>query len=352
MDRPRSLDHVKFTKAKGKWYAYFNTGRKVNGKTVYTRLPPIGSPGFYEAYSTLLGHRRRKTSAVLTVADLVRDYEKSIKFRALASATQVAYSVSLRRLVKELGKAPAGKVERRHIREIIEQRIEGAGTRNMFIRIVGALYAWARENDLVENKPTDGLKISKSEPYEPWPEALLRAGLASDNDRVRLAVHLLYYTGQRIGDVCAMRWDAIEGDAITVTQQKTGKTLRVHLAEPLAAELARTERKAATILTNHWGKPLAGITLRKDLKAFAQEHGHDVVPHGLRKNAVISLLMAECTVPQVAAITGQTHAIVEHYAKRIDQYAMGRAAIEKRDGTNAARSKDRSNPLTKPQESA
>lgn len=347
MAKPPSLPHVKFTRAKGKWYAYFNTGRKVNGKIVYAPLPPFGSAGFYEKYAAYKGHRDRKTSAVLTVEALANEFEKSAKFRTLATASQVAYMTVLRRLVKEIGKAPAGKVERKHIRHIADERIDSAGTRNMFIRVVGALYAWARDMELVDNKPTEGLKVTKPEPYEPWPQSLLDAALTSDNDRIRLAVHLLYYTGQRIGDVCKMRWDAIAGDAITVTQQKTGKTLQIHIGPQLAAELERTERKTQTILTNAWGKPIARITLHKDLKEFAAAHGHDVVPHGLRKNAVISLLQAGCTVPQVAAITGQTHGIVEHYAKRIDQYAMGRAAIEKRDGTAKEHANDSSNQLDK-----
>lgn len=347
MAKPHSLEYVKFTRAKGKWYAYFNTGRKVNGKTIYAPMPPIGSVGFFDTYNTYLGHRRRKINAILTVEVLARDFEKSVKFRALANASQVAYSVSLRKLVKEIGHAPAGKVERKHIRHIADERIKSAGTRNMFIRVVGALYAWARDMEMVENKPSEGLKVTKPDPYEPWPQSLLAAALESDNARVRLAVHLLYFTGQRIGDVCAMRWDAIAGDAITVTQQKTGKVLQIHIGPQLAAELARTDRTAETIMATAWGKPMSGITLRKELKAFASEHSSDVVPHGLRKNAVISLLQAGCTVPQVAAITGQTHGIVEHYAKRIDQYAMGRAAIEKRDGTNDDQANASSNTLDK-----
>lgn len=112
MERPRSLEHVKFTKSKGKWYAYFNTGRKLNGKTVYAPMPPVGSPGFFDTYATYLGHRRRKVDVVLTVEALAREFEKSLKFRSLANASQV---------------------ERRHIREIADERIESAGTRNMGI---------------------------------------------------------------------------------------------------------------------------------------------------------------------------------------------------------------------------
>ena len=69
--------------------------------------------------------------------------------------------------------------------------------------------------------------------------------------------------------------------------------------------------------------------IRRELKAHGAAMGVEVVPHGLRKNAVISLLEAGCTTFEVAAITGQTQRIVEYYAAQIDQRRMGRAAILK-----------------------
>jgi len=53
------------------------------------------------------------------------------------------------------------------------------------------------------------------------------------------------------------------------------------------------------------------------------------VPHGLRKNAVNALLEAGCTVAEVAAITGQTYGVVEHYAARVNRRHLGKAAIVK-----------------------
>jgi len=57
------------------------------------------------------------------------------------------------------------------------------------------------------------------------------------------------------------------------------------------------------------------------------KHGYDVVPHGLRKNGVIALLEAGCSVPEVAAISRQSLQVVEYYGKRRDQNKLGDAAI-------------------------
>jgi hypothetical protein len=66
------------------------------------------------------------------------------------------------------------------------------------------------------------------------------------------------------------------------------------------------------------------------------------VPHGLRKNAVIALLKAECSVAEVSAITGQTFAVVEYYARQVDQRRLSKAAIlklENKRGTGKPKGK-------------
>jgi predicted transcriptional regulator len=53
------------------------------------------------------------------------------------------------------------------------------------------------------------------------------------------------------------------------------------------------------------------------------------VPHGLRKNAVNTLIEAGCTVGEVSAITGQTLAMVEHYAKQRNNLKLAKRAMGK-----------------------
>jgi integrase len=328
--RPK-LDHVKFVPAKGKLYAYFNTGKRVNGKPVRVPLPAFGSDGFFEAYAAQLARRNRRADAVLTLSGLIARYVASEDWKALSKGSQQLYGLTLKRVDDQLGKLTAEKVERAHVREVLNNRMTGNGARNIFLAVVGILFKWARDNDLVsEHKnPTSGIKPFRLGEHEPWPDALVQAGLKSDTARVRLAVHLLYFTGQRIGDVMRMRWPDIRDGAIYVTQQKTGKELRVPLHSELSAELARTPKRGLTIITNWRGHPMRQDVVRKELKAFAGTQGFDLVPHGLRKSAVHALLFAGCSTDEVMAITGQSQNMVDHYAKKIDQHRLGDAAILK-----------------------
>jgi tRNA(Ile2) C34 agmatinyltransferase TiaS len=75
------------------------------------------------------------------------------------------------------------------------------------------------------------------------------------------------------------------------------------------------------------------------MQAWALERGVEVVPHGLRKNAVNALLEAECSTAEVSAITGQSLKMVEHYAKKRNQKRLGGSAILKFDAARQRRAK-------------
>jgi integrase len=124
-----------------------------------------------------------------------------------------------------------------------------------------------------------------------------------------------------------MRWLDISEHGVSVSQKKTRKVLDIRLHSALLKELARYPRSFDTILTTKNGQPMPPDNLRYALQAFAAKHGFKIVPHGLRKNAVNALIEAGCTVAQTAAVSGQSLQMVEHYAKKRNQTALGSAAI-------------------------
>ncbi len=211
----------------------------------------------------------------------------------------------------------------------MNNRVEGNGARNAFLAVLGVLYTWCRRRDLTEAEPTKDIQPFKIGEHEPWPDELLSAGLAAEHDRTRLAIALLYYTGQRIGDVVKMRWSDIRDGRVNVTQQKTGTSLKIPLTRALKAELANTPKRGITIITNNLGQPMTDQVVRRELKRFGAAHGLAVVPHGLRKNAVNALLEEGCTIAEVGSITGQSFKVIEHYARGSNQVKLSEAAIIK-----------------------
>jgi integrase len=330
LTRTPKLKHVKFVRSKGNVYAYFDTGKRdTKGNRVYASLPKPATTGFMDSYATHLGHRARRANPASSVATLADTFESSPEFKRLSKGSQRLYSITLKRICEQFGTFPVDGVTPRHVREVVNNRLTGNGARNIFLSVLGLLYTFARRRELTTAEPTKDVQAFRMGQHEPWPETLLQAGLSADHDRTRLAIALLYHTGQRIGDVVKFRWSDVRDGWLYFTQEKTRKPMSVPLHSSLKDELARTRKIGITILGNELGQPVSTETIRAELKAFGEANGEQIVPHGLRKNAVNALLEAGCSVAEVAAITGQTFQTVEHYARRVNQKSLGEAAIIK-----------------------
>lgn len=327
----RTLLHVKITKAKGREYCYFRTGKKnAQGKEILVPLPPrTDLAGFGDAYASHLAARtrRERVGAELTVGMLCDLYEASPKFRELATGTKKVYRISLDCFRRMLPTAPAGLLEQSDIALLIDKRADQPGAANSLLRTINAMYKWGRARGHVKNDPGRNVEQLPLNEHEPWPDHVLADALKAKDELVRLTVHILYYTALRIGDAVALRWSDIRDGRIHVTPQKTRRTrgeMTIPIHAELAKELARHKPKGLTIIASAEGRSLHQHTVREKLKAFA---GTKVVPHGLRKNAVNALLEAGCTVPETAAISGQSMGMVEIYAKRRKQGDLASAAI-------------------------
>lgn len=345
----KGLRYLRHKRAKGRTYLYFDTGqRDSDDKPIMTRLPDTRDLAFGGAYARALAARSARANAtakgVLTLDDLIRKYERSPEFRGLTDNSRRSYSrylATANRLIRTTqdGSPAAAALEPRHIVQLRDTLADTPGAANQAVRALGALYAWASkaEQGYAPGNPAAKITLFKQGEHEPWPEELLEEALADPN--VGLAVALHYFTGQRIGDVVRMQWNDVEAGEIRVYAQKTRSRLWIALSGELAALLKHEPRRATAILTNAEGQPWTASGLRQRLQAWALKRGHKVVPHGLRKNAVIALLEAGCTVAEVSAITAHSIAMVEHYGKGRNQRRIGRAAIVKLDEAREQRRK-------------
>lgn len=325
------LAHTKTVKRGKVEYVYFNTGEKVDGKVVYTSLGKKGAIELGAKYSAALAARTKRGSAPssILIPEMVDRYQRSPEFTKRSFGTQKTYGVYLRRLANEFNNAPAGGVEQSDIYELMDDMAEKPAAVEMLLLAGTQMFAWAVKRNYVRANPFEGIDREEWQvrDYQPWPEAVVDAALK--DEKIRLPVALLYYTAQRIGDTCRMLWTDIEADVIFVRQQKTGKEMEIPIHSHLAEILAEAPRRGATIMADAKGRPMKHPTIRTWLKDFGKERGLDLVPHGLRKNAVNALLEAECSTAQVSAISGQSLRMVEHYARKRNNPRIGRLAMGK-----------------------
>lgn len=325
------LPHTKTVKRRGVEYVYFNTGQKIDGKPVYVPLGRKDAVELGNRYSAAKMARTKRdgTSGGFTVPQLVIRFERSPDFTKKSLGTQRTYSVYLRRLATEFDTAPANKLETSDLLELMDEMGERPAAVDMMILAGKQMFDWAVARKNAIRNPFDGIgreDWTRAE-YEPWPEVVVEAAL--EDARLRLPVALLYFTAQRIGDVCAMRWDAIDDGTIHVIQQKTKAELAIPIHSRLAAILESAERRGDTILADAKGAKVKDGTIRSWIKAFGIDHGVTLVPHGLRKNAVNALLEAECSTAETSAISGQSLRMIEHYAKKRNRRRTGKAAMSK-----------------------
>jgi integrase len=322
--------YVKRVRARGRDYYYFDTGKKVDGKKVYARLPDLRSMDFGGSYAALMGHRNRGPKAErLTVPKVVDLYQMSPDYKSLSAASKKLYDIYLARLNKLLPVAPIAEIRKSDMRLLFDKMAATPGAANAFLRTSRTLFSWAIDREYATTNPCAGIEMFQLNEHQPWPSHILAAALVADDPRVRLVTHLLYFTAQRIGDALAMAWTDIDDGRVYVAQEKTKKKLGIRLHSRLSAELAKHSDRANIIAADDAGKPLKPGTVAKLLSEFTAKAGHRCVPHGLRKNAVIALLEAGCDMGQIASVSGQSLQMVEHYAKARNQVAMADAAMLK-----------------------
>lgn len=339
-----SLPYLRHKRAKGRDYYYFDCGRDGNGRRVLTRLPHIRDPRFGDCYARAKAERTRHETRqnALTLDALIRAYEKSPEFKALAAASQRSYTrylATANGLLRSRSghSAPVRQIERTDIIAVRDKLSDTPGAANQTLAALGALFAWAIDNEKVKANPTEKIKRFKARPHDPWPDALIEEALG--DEQVAMPVALLYFTGQRIDDVVSMGWADVRGDHMLVRQQKKDTQILVAILPELGERLRKLPKVATTILANANGQPWTQGGLRQKLQAWAKARGHHVVPHGLRKNAVISLLEAGCTVAEVSGITDQTFQLIEHYAAKVNKLHLGRAAVVKLDAARKGRNR-------------
>jgi len=114
------------------------------------------------------------------------------------------------------------------------------GTANLALRVVKQLFTCARRDGFLEDDPCEfvrQLKRRRGDGLERRPFTLeeLRAILAVANPEWRSLIMFGVFTGQRLGDLCALKWSQVDlmRNEITLTSRKTNRRILIPLSEQL-----------------------------------------------------------------------------------------------------------------------
>jgi integrase len=309
------------------------------------------SPEFMTAYEAAMSDAPKivtgnKHIRPGSVGALVNQYYNSTAYSDLAAETKRSRSHILNRFTLEHGDKPVAKLQRDHIVAMLNAKKSKRFAARNWLIAVRVLMQWAVDNKLLKEDPTLGVKnlSAKSAGFRTWDEGDIAAFEKRwpVGSRERLALALGLYTGQRRSDVIRMGRQAVRGDTLSVTQQKTRTSLLIPIHSRLADIIKAMPKDQMIFLTVQGGGPFTptgfGNWFHEACKAAGLPPGTSF--HGLRKAACRRLAEAGCSANVIASISGhKSLAEVERYTKAADQARMARDAVANLDGRLAKSAK-------------
>lgn len=276
---------------------------------------------------------RKGRARIHSLGWLIATYKESRRFKNLRPATKEVYLRAFERL-RRLHDSEIVAIKRRHIVRIQDNLADKPATANQVVKVAHMLFAKAVEDELIPGNPLARIEKLEIGRHKPWRDDQIAYALKALREGHRRALILALYTGQRRGDVVAMRWTDIRDGYIEIVQQKTGEEVSIPLHPALEVELAEwaKDKKALTILWNERNQPHVPRALTNGFGKALREHPHlaGLTFHGLRATCATALAEDGATVHEIASITGhQTLQMVQHYSKGADKKRRATKAIAK-----------------------
>lgn len=268
-------------------------------------LPEPTDPTFLDRYTAALqrpktGHK--KTG--YTLGHAIDDYLKSRAFTDLADGTKPSYESLLHQIGLNYGRYILATLTRSKL-ELILSAIDSTSKRKKVQEKFSLVLEQAVRNDRIASNVARDVSRIKHKPnsYKAWTLADIETfkDAYGEGTTERLALYLLYYTGQRSSDVVTMGNSHIQDGRIIVTQKKTGTTLSLPIHPRLASELP----DRAVWVLNGYSNPFSAKGFQQWLVKRIKRAGlTGLSGHGLRKSLATNLANAGATPHQIRAVTG------------------------------------------------
>ncbi|SEE86894.1 Phage integrase family protein [Rhizobiales bacterium GAS191] len=293
-------------KVRSKGHTYYYAWR---GGPRITALP--GTPAFITEYQA--AHAVRRQPAQNCLFTLIAEFRQSAEFGSLRERSRQDYKTYLKTVEEKFGTMPLKLVELPAARGVFKEWRDSFAANprkadHLWTALRRVLSFGKDRGKLSVNVCERGGRLYKANRQDKiWTDAQVAAFLQVASPELRLALQLALWTGQRQGDLLTVTWSAIDQGRLNLRQSKSQAFVSVPLGAPLRATMEEASRKALTILTNSDGQPWSRDGFRSSWrKAWKKAGVMGVTFHDLRGTAVTRLAQAECTVPQIAAITGHS----------------------------------------------
>jgi integrase len=306
------------------WYAW-KGGPRIDAEP--------GTPEFVHLYGEAITAKVKKSAE--TFSSLIDYFRDQSEYTGLGDESKRAYDQYLKLIDAKFGSMPIGALEDRRARGDFK------AFRNTFVDTPRkADYLWttiarvlsvAKDHGKISvNVCERGGRLYDADRSEIiWTADDIREFCSVASAELQAAMLLALWTGQRQGDLLRLTWKAYDGRYIRLRQSKArrgkGRRVTIPVGPPLKAvldaALKERNRSAVTILTNSRGAPWTEDGFRTSWdKAFRKTSLKDLHFHDLRGTAVTRLALSNCSVPEIASITGHSMTTVQQI---LDAHYLG-----------------------------
>lgn len=246
-------------------------------------------------------------------------YQKDELFTALAPKTQKEYKRLLdKHLLPTFGDIPIAKIEKRHARAFYHGRRDKPKQAADCVKVGRLVCKMGIYLGKIDHNPFSELSVKGSPRREIMltdeeHKAFLAMALKMNRRSMWLAHTISMNIGLDTGDVRVLPVNAYREGVLYYSRHKNGNKVVIPIKEALPdlhAALTETEVKGTQfIIYEGTGKPYDEFLFGKTWREIADAAG---IPKekqfkDLRRGAVVKLRLADCSVADIADITGWTH---------------------------------------------
>lgn len=306
-----------------------------------------GTPEFMAAYNRALLDLKKPDPRLFF--NLIAEYRASTEFTKLSPQAQKDYRRYLSKIETEFGDLPVAALHDPAVRgefKIWRDKMASTPrTADFAVSVLAKVLAVAQDNGRI----THNYAAKMSRLYEPdrsekiWKESDIAVVLAKADPTISNVFLLAISTGLRQGDLLRLTWTAYDGSAINRKTSKTGSHVRIPLLSEARAMLDSLKRTSTHILTNQYGRPWTSDGFRSSFDKFKRKHlpEADLHFHDTRGTAITRLRLANCSNPEIGAITGHSHKTIEQVLNAYyigDQSQLAESAIRKIENERSLKS--------------
>lgn len=316
--------------AKGREYWYF----EAEGQR--TRLPDPADVSFPAALAAARRGEATTPSAERTFSRLITLYRASPGFTKLAPRTRRDYGRVLEWAKEGFGALRPEAMRRPHVARAMQANAHRERFANSIKEVLSVLFEFGIGIGWLLHNPARGVKRLKSDRpplHRPWPLEAQEAFCSAAGPTERTIFEIAIGTGQRIGDILAMRWSDVAAGGVQVRQRKTGADLWIPFTSRLAEHLASVPRTSLTIVAGRAGRPLSYDAAAKRIRRVRRASGSLAFTiHGWRYTAADHIASSGGSDEELGAITGhKTAKMLALYAGAARQKARAISAQRRRE---------------------